>query len=445
MINYIKGEILINKKAVIASLLLSLSTATLINAVEVKDLLVEAKKEINTIDTKGLVELLKKDPNIQVIDVRNRDEINKDGGYIKTNNYSNISRDKLEFLISQYAKKDEKFIVHCFDGNRSLLATQTLKNMGYKNAIWYKDSFKGWSEAKLKISSLDKYPDSLLYNKIQKVADGVYTSIGVTAPYLYESTAHNNNLGFIIGDESVLVWNASSSYLLAQSLHKEIKKITDKPIKYVVLENSQGHAMLGSNYWQELGATVVAQEIVKDEVERKGNRIFNRMKRVLRDKFEGTELTMPDKFFKDNMKFDLGNRIVEAKYFGYAHEHSDIMLWLDKEKIAFAGDIAFNNRLLPIFEITETQKWLEAWENFAALDAKIVVPGHGEVTDMATVTKYTKDYLVYLREQIEEILDEDGGLNEAYNIDMSAYKHLDTYKELGKQNIATLFKQMEFE
>merc|ERR1711879_178174 len=368
--------------------------------------------------TKGLVELLKKDPNIQVIDVRNRDEINKDGGYIKTNNYSNISRDKLEFLISQYAKKDEKFIVHCFDGNRSLLATQTLKNMGYKNAIWYKDSFKGWSEAKQKTSSLDKYPDSLLCNKIQKVADGVYTSIGVTAPYLYESTAHNNNLGFIIGDESVLVWNASSSYLLAQSLHKEIKKITDKPIKYVVLENSQGHAMLGSNYWQELGATVVAQEIVKDEVERKGNRIFNRMKRVLRDKFEGTELTMPDKFFKDNM------------------------IWLDKEKIAFAGDIAFNNRLLPIFEITETQKWLEAWENFAALDAKIVVPGHGEVTDMATVTKYTKDYLVYLREQIEEILDEDGGLNEAYNIDMSAYKHLDTYKELGKQNIATLFKQM---
>ena len=326
-----------------------------------------------------------------------------------------------------------------------MLAAKTLKDMGYKNVIWYKDSYKGWKESKQRISSLDKYPESLLYNKLEKVAEGVYTSIGVTAPYLYESNAHNNNLGFIIGDDSVLVWNASSSYLLAQSFHKEIKKITDKPVKYVILENSQGHAMLGSNYWQEQGATVVAQEIVEEEITKKGDRVFNRLQRVLRDKFDGTELTMPDKFFKDEMKFDLGNRIVEAKYFGYAHEHSDIMLWLPKEKIAFAGDIAFNNRLLPIFKITETQKWLEAWEKFAALDAKIVVPGHGDVTDMATVTKYTKDYLVYLRTKIEEILDEDGGLNEAYNIDMSDYKHLDTYKELGRQNIATLFIQMEFE
>lgn len=436
---------MINKKSIITALILSLSSATMVNAVEVKDLLQKAQSEINTINTKALIELLKKEPNTALIDVRTRDEINKDGGYIKTNNYTNISRDKLEFLIPEYAKKDEKIIVSCYDGNRSSLAAKTLKDMGYKNVIWYKDSFRGWEKAGLKTSSLDKYPESLLYNKIEKIADGVYTSIGITAPYWYESTAHNNNLGFVIGKDSVLVWNAGSSYLLAQSFHKEIKKITDKPVKYVVLENSQGHAILGSNYWKEQGATIVAQEIVKEEIEEKGQWVFNRLKKALRDKFDGTKLIMPDKFFKDNMKFDLGEKIVEAKYFGYAHEHSDISLWLPEEKIIFAGDLAFNNRLLPIFEITETQEWLIAWEKFSALDAKIVVPGHGDTTDMATVTKYTKDYLVYLREKIEEILDEDGGLNDAYNIDMSEYKHLDTYKELGRQNIATLFKQMEFE
>lgn len=434
-----------NKKALITSLFLSFSTASMLYAVDVKDIIVEAKKELNTIDTKALVELLKKEPNIQVIDVRTKEDINKQGGYIKTNNYTNISRDKLEFLISEYAKKDEKFIVSCYEGDMSLLASKTLKNMGYKNAIWYKDSYKGWSEAGLKSSSLDKYPDSLLYNKIEKIAEGVYTSIGITAPYWYESTAHNNNLGFIVGEDSVLVWNAGSSYLLAQSFHKEIKKITDKPVKYVLLENSQGHAMLGSNYWKEQGAQIVAQEIAGKEIEQKGEWVFNRLKRVLRDKFDGTELTTPDKLFKNEMSFDLGGRTVEAKYLGYAHEHSDIMIWLPKEKIAFAGDIAFNNRLLPIFEITETDKWLEAWDKFEALGAKIVVPGHGDVTDMATVTKYTKDYLVYLRTEIEKILDEDGELTEAYEINMDAYKHLDTYKELGKQNIARTFKRMEFE
>ncbi len=96
---------MINKKAVITSLFLSLSTATLLNAVEVKDLVVSAQKEVKSINTKELEVLLKNEPNLQVIDVRTRDEINKDGGYIKTNNYTNISRDKLEFLIAQYAKK----------------------------------------------------------------------------------------------------------------------------------------------------------------------------------------------------------------------------------------------------------------------------------------------------------------------------------------------------
>lgn len=368
--------------------------------------------------------------------MRTKVDITKQGGYIKTNNYTNIPRDKLEFLISEYVNKDEKFIVSCYTGDISLLATKTLMNMGYKNAIWHKDSFKGWSEANLKTNSLDKYIGSMLYNKVQKVSEGVYTSIGITAPYWYESSAHNNNLGFVIGNDAVLVWNASSNYLLAKALHDEIKLITDKPVKYVLLENSQGHAILGSNYWKEQGAQIVAQEIVKKEIEEKGERILDRMTKVLVDRIQGTKLVYPDTYFKDNMNFDLGGKIVEAKYFGFAHEHSDIALWLPKEEILFAGDLAFNDRLLPIFEITETDKWLEAWEKVEELNAKIVVPGHGEVTNMDIVRKYTKEYLVYLREQIQKILDEGGGLNEAYNIDMSAFKHLDTYKELGRQNIA---------
>jgi len=212
-----------------------------------------------------------------------------------------------------------------------------------------------------------------------------------------------------------------------------------------VLENSQGHAMLGSSYWKEQGAQIVAQEIAKQEIIELGEGILKRYQRTQRDKLLGSKIVVPDETFKDKKVFDLGGRVVEALYFGYAHEHSDICLWLPKEKIVFGGDLAFNQRLLPIFTITETNKWLEAWEKFAALNAKIVIPGHGDVTDMATVTKYTKDYLVYMREKIMEVIDNDGGLNEAYNIDMSAYQHLDTFKELGKQNIATLFKQMEFE
>lgn len=419
----------------------SLSAETLSSS----ELIKIAQKDTKSINTEQFLQILKKEPNIKIIDVRVKSEILNSGGFIKANKVINIPRGILEFMIAQEVNFDEKFIVHCSTGNRSLLAAKSLKDMGYKNVIHYKDSYDGWSKAGLKTSSLDRYRESMLYRKVQKVGEGVYTSIGQTSPGSYENSGHNNNLGFIIGDDSVLVWNASSSYLLAKSFHEEIKKITNKPVKFIVLENSQGHAMLGSNYWKEQGALIVSQEIAKKEIISKGESIYKRYAKTQKDKILGTKVVLPDETFKEKRVFDLGNKIVEARYFGYAHEHSDIALWLPKQKILFAGDLAFNQRLLPIFKITETNKWLEAWEKVEALKAKIVIPGHGDTTDMATVRKYTKDYLVYLRTKILEILDNDGDLNEAYNIDMSAYEHLDTFRELGRQNIARLFNQLEFE
>ena len=406
---------------------------------------INANQKVHSIDTNAFLELLKDTPNIKIIDVRARGDILLEGGYIKANKVTNIPRGKLEFLIEESVKKDEKFIVHCSTGNISFLAAKALMEMGYKNILHYKDSYQGWLKKGLPTSSLDKALNSILYSDVKKVAKGVYTSIGATQPSTYENSGHNNNLGFVIGDESVVVWNASSNYLLAKALHVEIKKITDKPIKYVVLENSQGHAMLGSNYWAEQGVLIISQEIAKEEIINEGEDIFTRQKRSSRDKFLGTKLKVPDETFKDKKTIDLGNRKVELLYFGHAHEHSDIVLWLPKEKIVFAGDIAFNQRMAPILEKTDTLSWLEAWEKFAKLEADIVIPGHGDVTDMSTTTKVTKGYITHLRSKIKELLDKDGELKDAYYVDQSPFEHLDTFKELAKHNAGRLFEQMEFE
>jgi hypothetical protein len=64
---------------------------------------------------------------------------------------------------------------------------------------------------------------------------------------------------------------------------------------------------------------------------------------------------------------------------------------------------------------------------------------------METVTKWTKDYLIYLQSNIQQIIDEGGDQTDAYKIDMKAFEHLDTYRELGLQNIAVLFRKMEFQ
>jgi len=291
----------------------------------------------------------------------------------------------------------------------------------------------------------DKAPDSMLYEKPRKVIDGVWSAIGATAPRTYANSGHNNNLSFVITTEGVLVVNAGDNYLLAKALHDEIKKITDQPVRYVVLENGQGHAMLGSGYWQEQGVPVIAHEDAAREIEEKAFSILDNMQQQAKDKAEGTVVVMPDKTFKDKMVIELGGERIELLYLGPTHSPGDIIVWLPQKRLVISGDMAFHQRLLPIFEYTDTAGWLESWEKFAALDADIVIPGHGEPTDMATVTRYTKDYLVDLRGKVAEVIENGGSLIEAYEVDQSEYAHLPTFEFLAKRNAGRVFQRMEFD
>ena len=291
----------------------------------------------------------------------------------------------------------------------------------------------------------DKYPDSVLYDAPREVVPGVWSAIGATAPPTYENSGHNNNLSFIITPDGVVVVNAGACYLLAKALHEEIRQITDQPVKYVILENGQGHAALGSNYWQEQGVPVIAHVDAAAEIEEGAYALLNSMKGYNRDKADGTEVVLPDITFEEEYVIELGGMRIEALYLGPGHSPGDIQVWLPEQKLVISGDMAFHQRLLPIFSNTDTKAWLETYERFLALEPEVVVPGHGVPTDIDEVTKYTKDYLVFLRGEVQKLLDDGGTLDQAYKIDQSAYSNLDTFDELAARNAGIVFEAMEFE
>jgi len=202
--------------------------------------------------------------------------------------------------------------------------------------------------------------------------------------------------------------------------------------------------MLGSNYWQEQGAMIIAHEDVAKIIKQRGAEILERMQRRNRDKAFGTQVVLPDQTFVDKHVLKLGDEPIELLYLGPAHSPGDVLVWLPKKQLMIAGDMAFHERLLPVFEYTDTAAWLESWEKFAALNAQHVIPGHGGPTTMQEVTKYTHDYLIHMRKEIQDILDEDGSLEDAYTIDQSAYTHLDTFYELSRSNAGMIFRAVEF-
>lgn len=290
----------------------------------------------------------------------------------------------------------------------------------------------------------DQYPDSVLYSKPIEVIPHVWTAIGATAPQTYENSGHNNNYTFIVTGGGVVVVN-SGSYRLAEALHQEIRAVTDEPVVLVINENGQGHAMLGNGYWADQGVPILAHVDAKDVIESSGGASLAQLKRITKEKAACSRVQLPSETLEDRNVIEVGEKKIEVLWLGPSHSKGDIVVWLPDDRLVVSGDMAFHERMLPIFEETDTRLWLESWERFEALGALYVIPGHGHPTNMAQVRRYTRDYLVFLRNAVQTLLDEGDDLEAAYKIDQSRYAHLDTFEELSSRNAGRLFEQMEFE
>lgn len=280
---------------------------------------------------------------------------------------------------------------------------------------------------------------------LTKVTDQVYSAIGEPAPPSYENAGHNNNLSVVVSDAGILVVNGGANYLLAKNLHKAIKQVSDQPVLWVVNENGQGHAFLGNSYWRGQGAKIIAHKNAVEEIKLHGEGVLKRMQKRLIEKSEGTYVAVPDYEFEDFYSIQLGQVAIELRYFGPAHSPGDISVWLPKSKVIIAGDIAFHQRLLAIFPDTNVASWIDSFDNLAELEPDYIIPGHGAPTDIKSITATTQGYLKYLTQAVLDILENDGGLAEAYAIDQSDYAHLNTFSELATKNAGRLFQTLEME
>ncbi len=292
----------------------------------------------------------------------------------------------------------------------------------------------------------DQYPQSELYSKPVEVIPHVFSAIGATAPPTYDNSGHNNNLSFVLTGDGVVVINGGASYRLAKALHDEIKAVTDQPVQLVINENGQGHAMLGNSYWAEQGVDILAHEEAIKEVKDEGDFILQQMQAYNRDKAEGTTVVPANLSFEDEKIIEMGDVTFHILHLGPAHGPGDTQVWIPQWSMMIAGDIAFHERMPPIFQGACTKCWIETWEQkFAPINPTYVIPGHGHPTNLAQVTRYTHDYLVDLRAKIAEHIDNGGDLAGAYYVDQSKWAHLDTFEELATKNAGRVYEEMEWE
>jgi glyoxylase-like metal-dependent hydrolase (beta-lactamase superfamily II) len=149
----------------------------------------------------------------------------------------------------------------------------------------------------------------------------------------------------------------------------------------------------------------------------------------------------PNETFADSFAFHLPDDMVRLSYFGPAHCDGDVVVHLEKRKVAFLGDLLFHHRF-PWLGDCDLDGLIAALGHVLALDLKVVVPGHGPPATPADVARF-RDMLTALREDVARAIK--AGLSEdaaAHEVTLPQYAHLQRYAEWREVDVRAAYRYL---
>jgi glyoxylase-like metal-dependent hydrolase (beta-lactamase superfamily II) len=288
------------------------------------------------------------------------------------------------------------------------------------------------------------YADAML--QLKQVDDNVYAIVGPLGNRTPENLGNNATFGFVVTSEGVVLIDSGGTYKGAAEIHTLIKNVTDKPVKIVINTGGQDHRWLGNGYFKKLGARLIANtKAVADQKTRTQDQFFLLGNLVGDAGMQNTEAVYAEETFDDTLKFTLGNTEFELHHAGQAHTPGDSFVWLPQQRIVFSGDIVYVQRMLSISPASNSKSWVTAFESMAALEPKVVVPGHGHVTTLKEASAHSFDYLVFLRQAVSEFMNTGGGIEDIGKLDQSQFSFLLNYENLKGRNAQRVYEELEWE
>jgi len=129
--------------------------------------------------------------------------------------------------------------------------------------------------------------------------------------------------------------------------------------------------------------------------------------KVLKERLDGTIPTLPNRFVQGNdTRMALGGVVIELKYRGGGHTPGDMVVWLPQKNVMFTGDVVYVDRVLGLIPVSLTRTWLQSFAMIDEINPQILVPGHGNVTNVATAQAQTRNLLLALRTHMKKAVDD---------------------------------------
>lgn len=270
----------------------------------------------------------------------------------------------------------------------------------------------------------------------------------------YEGPAKSNNgfrmnLGFVVGTEAIAVIDTGYTREMAEEMVMAIARISKLPIRYAINTNSQPHRFMGNDVFRKAGARVISSVEAAARMSKDGGDFARTIASVLELKVAPTLPAVPDQLIeeKGSARFDLGGGVtLEVMHFGRAHTGGSLVVRVTPDRVVFAGDVLYASRLLAVLPDSSVSGWIKAYERLATIDAKLFVPGHGQIGALNAFDQPTLAYLRALKAHMDQAVKDGSDPSTAVRaFDASRWKHLVNFEELATRNAALTFLESERE
>ncbi len=209
------------------------------------------------------------------------------------------------------------------------------------------------------------------------------------------------NTGVIIGDESVLIIDTLATPVMARRLIAEIRRLTDKPIKYVVLSHYHAVRVLGAAAYkseglQEIVASQGTYELIVERGAQDMQSEYERFPRLFQDFASIPGLTWPTLVFREELTLWMSGMAVRVMHPGAGHTRGDTVVWVPSERVLFSGDLVEFDTACYAGD-AQLNEWPETLAAIRRLGAEKLLPGRGPVlaspAEVARGLDYTTDFV----------------------------------------------------
>lgn len=283
--------------------------------------------------------------------------------------------------------------------------------------------------------------------RFEPVAENVYAYIGDIAGRSVANQGLNANLGLVVTANGALLIDSGATRQSAALIDAAVRRVTTQPVRWVINTGGQDHRWFGNGYFAERGATVIAHAAGRADMASRGGDQLAALRALLGPLAEGTEPLLPSRWIATaDARLELGGVVVELRHRGGGHTPGDMMVWLPQQSVVFTGDIVYVERLLAVLPISSTRHWLLGFDTLEAINPRVIVPGHGALTNLATARSQTQTYLSALRAHMKRAVEAGVEIGDAVKtFDTRPFMHLANAAELMAGNANRVYLEVERE